>query len=116
GRLAGGFRDLVAGLLAPLEATRPLAFHAAAEAFGGDAVGIPLVGAVAEVVDPAQVDEGVEAEFVAQRRAGGQPVAGRQFEGDLAARLRDLHRRLAEARGQLVRQLRAPARDRQSVV
>ena len=111
-RIGAGLGDLVAGLLAPLEATGALAFDAAAEAFGGDAFGVPLVVAVAHVVVAAQVDEGVEAEFVAQRGASRQPLAGRDLQGHFAARQRDLHRGLAKAGGQLVREgghARAPS-------
>src|SRR5690606_9374533 len=102
-RLALRLRELRADALAVAEAARALALDAAAEAFGGD-VGVPLVGAVAEHVQPAQVDQLLEAEFVAQRAAGVEPVAGVQHQADLAARQRDLDRGLREARAELLRE------------
>src|SRR3546814_1614656 len=61
-------RHLSARAFAVLEASRPPALDAAAEPFGGH-FGVPLVAAVAEIVDAAQVDQHLEAEFVAQRAA-----------------------------------------------
>ena len=101
--------DLVAGLLGPLEAPRALPFHAPAEALRGHAIGVPLVVAVAQVVDAAEVDEGVEAERVAQGGAGSQPFAGADLKGDFAAWLRDLHRGFAKAGDQLMEKAHARA-------
>src|SRR3546814_12134842 len=58
-----------------------------AEPFGGH-FGVPLVAAVAEIVDAAQVDQHLEAEFVAQRAAAVVPGVGREHDAHLAARHR----------------------------
>src|SRR5690606_22695915 len=93
------------GALSIAEAPGTLAFDAAAETLGRD-IGVPLVGAVAEHVQAAQVDHLLETELVAQRAAGFEPVAGVDHDPDLAARLRDLDHRLREARLQRVRETR----------
>src|SRR5690606_32154088 len=94
---------LRAGRLAVAEAPRPAALDAAAEALRRG-LGVPLVGAVAEHVEAAQVDQLLEAELVAQRAAGLEPVAGVQHQADLAARHRDLDRGLREAGAELLRE------------
>src|SRR5688572_29418952 len=88
------------GLFAPGETTRPLAFHAAAEAFRGHIAGVPLITAVAEVVDAAEVHQLFKTELVAQRAAGVVPEDGRNLEGYFATRSGDVDRGIGEARTQ----------------
>src|SRR5690606_19537385 len=53
----------------PGEASRTEAqFHAAAETFGGNVGRFPLVAAMAQVIDAAQIDQLLETEVVAQRK------------------------------------------------
>src|SRR3546814_3397590 len=60
----------------------PPSLDAAAEPFGGH-FGVPLVAAVAEIVDAAQVDQHLEDEFVAQRAAAVVPGVGREHDATL---------------------------------
>src|SRR5690606_23966766 len=77
------------------------ALDAAAEALGGH-LGVPLVAAVAEVVDAAQVDEHLEAELVAQRTAAVVPGAGGEHDAHLAARHRHVDLGAFETRAQAI--------------
>src|SRR5690606_38835661 len=69
--------------------------------FRSRGLGIPLVGAVAQVVDTAQVDQRLEPELVTQRAAGVEPVPG-SGDAHFAARHRDGDVRAGEAFAQPV--------------
>src|SRR5690606_5070272 len=107
GDLGGfGLRHLPAGPLAVLEASRPPALDAAAEAFGGH-FGVPLVAAVAEVVDAAQVGQHLEAELVAQRAATVVPGVRREHDAHFATRHRHVDLGTLEARAQAIGECRS---------
>src|SRR5690606_25131372 len=91
--------ELRARALAVAEAAGAPALDAAAEARRRGS-GVPLVVAVAEHVQPAQVDHLLEAELVAQDPAALVPVGGIELQPDLAARQRDGDAVRAEAGAQ----------------
>src|SRR5699024_5701933 len=84
------------GRLAEAEATRPAPDHAAAVALRGHA-GVPLVGAIAQRVDAAQVDELLEAELVAQHLAARLPRSSLEDDANLGAPASHRDRGVAEA-------------------
>jgi len=87
GEAARGHGGIAVGLLAPHEPAGALAFHAAREALGRH-LGVPLVAAVAQVVDAGDVHALLETELVAQCQRGGMPRGSIDLDGHFAARQR----------------------------
>jgi hypothetical protein len=83
-RLALRLRSLLARHFAELETARSPALDATAEAFGRD-VGVPFVAAIAEVVHATEIDQGFEAECIAQDFAAFVPGGRIEEDADFAA-------------------------------
>ena len=82
-----------------LETSRPPALDAARKAFGGH-VGVPLVTAMAQVVDTAQVDKLLETELVAQCATAVVPGFRVEHDANFTARFVDADHGVGKTRAQ----------------